>query len=225
MAVARKSDVSATGGWFRMAVQSGKNRQGSQNKPSIHQETADDEDVAQASNTPVPSRKQRRSAKDKSVSLRHTGIGSGTQRASTTIQELGKQKVPNVPVIPTPGSAPLWLLRLYALHRHSTVVAFLLVAATLVVYGWTVYSQQLWSQAFRQLQNLQRYERQLTTTNEVLKNKMAQEAERSPAKLVSPTPERMLFVRRAPVDPHPEPATTSAPNFETQLPTANPVGY
>ena len=40
---------------------------------------------------------------------------------------------------------PVWLLRMYILNRYSSILVFLLVAATLIVYGWTVYSQELWS--------------------------------------------------------------------------------
>jgi hypothetical protein len=70
---------------------------------------------------------------------------------------------------------------------------------------------------------LERYERQLMTTNEVLKNQMAKEAERPPAKLVSPTPAGMVFLKRAPVEPNPVLNTT--PNSEIQQQTSNPVGY
>jgi len=138
--------------------------------------------------------------------------------------QLDTQKVPSIPVMPNSGSSPLWLLHLYTIHRHSSVVAFLFVTVTLVIYGWTVYSQQLWTQAYRQLQNLQHHERQLTTTNEVLKEKMAQEAQRPAAGLVPPTPTGTIFVPTAPLGPNPvSPNTTS--NAEIPQQTANPVGY
>jgi len=60
-------------------------------------------------------------------------------------------------------------------------------------------------------------------TNEVLKNKMAQEAERPPAKLVSPSPERMIFWNPAPVESDSVPNTRT--NSELQQQTPNPVGY
>jgi len=49
----------------------------------------------------------------------------------------------------------------------------------LTVYGWTVYSQRMES-SIQQASNLTtKNERQLTTTNEVLKNQMALQAEQS----------------------------------------------
>jgi hypothetical protein len=136
-----------------------------------------------------------------------------------------------VPVMPNSESAPLWLLRLHAIHRNSSIVAFLLVAATLVVYGWTVYSQELWSQAYHKLQNLRREERQLTTTSEVLQNKMAQEGEKPSAGLVAPTPDRTIFVLPAPHNLNSMPTlgeampSTTTPNSQTQQQSASGLGY
>lgn len=182
-------------------------------------------------NTQVSSRRQRRSSKNLSASTQQFPLEASTaQRMTingavpTTPVQLDKQKVPSIPVMPNSASMPLWLLRLYTIHRHSSVVAFLLVTVTLVVYGWTVYSQQLWNQSFRKLQDLQHHERQLTTTNEVLKEKMAQEAQQPAAGLGSPTPTETIFLPTASVGPNPVSPNTT-PNSETQLQTANPVGY
>jgi len=95
-------------------------------------------------------------------------------------------------------SAPLWLLRLCALQRRFCVVTFLLMAGMLTVYAWTVYSQQTWSQAYRKLETLQRHERQLTATSEVLKNYMALQAEQPATGLVLPNPATAIFVVPAP---------------------------
>ncbi len=103
-----------------------------------------------------------------------------------------------VPVMSPQNSPPFWLLRLSTVQRYSSVVTFLLVTATLFVYGWTVYSQQRWSQAYRQLQHLQLQERQLTTTNEMLKNQMALQAGRPGTSLVSPSPSTAIFLQTPP---------------------------
>ena len=234
MAVARKSDVSATGSGFRTAVKSGRKRRSA---PRQKESTQPPENAPQTPqfrtpqaalpplSTSVSSRKQRHSSKNLSVSARQMAreASSAKTQTTTSVPDSSKQKAPSVPVMPSAESVPSWLLRLFALHRHSSIMAFLLVATTLVVYGWTVYSQQLWSQAYRKLQNLQRHERQLMTANEVLKNQMAKEAERPPAKLVSPTPAGMLFLNPAPVEPNRVLNTT--PNSEIQQQTPNPVGY
>ncbi len=223
MAVARKSAVSRRDTWFRRAT-----------RPLGNSGSAHPKEATRSASTPVTSKRQRRSSKNLSV--------SSTNRTATPtpVHELGKHQLPNlnrqsavpkskggnsqrVPVMPNSESAPLWLLRLYALHRHSSIVAFLLVAATLVVYGWTVYSQELWSQGYRRLQNLQRQERQLTTTNEVLENKMAVEGERPAAGLVAPTPAKMIFLNPAPHSPNLMPPMTT-PNSELQQQAPAP-GY
>lgn len=223
MAVGRKSAVAARGNWFRRATQpSGKS-------PSARSESASLRD-----STPMPSRRQRRSNTNKTV--------------PPTPGQLGKQQLPNqnrsratpknsrvnqerVPVMPNSESAPLWLLRLHAIHRNSSIVAFLLVAATLVVYGWTVYSQELWSQAYHKLQNLQRQDRQLTTTNEVLQNKMAVEGEKPSAGLVAPTPDKTIFVLPAPHNLNSMPTlgeampSTTTPNSQKVQQSASGLGY
>lgn len=102
-----------------------------------------------------------------------------------------------VPILPTAQSSPFWLLRLCTWQRRSSVATFVLVVVTLIIYGWTVYSQQTWSQAYRKLLTLQRQERQLTTTNEVLKNNMAQQAEDQATGLVPPNPATTIFLSSA----------------------------
>ncbi|NJM70920.1 MAG: hypothetical protein HC862_12200 [Scytonema sp. RU_4_4] len=234
MAVARKSNVSATGSKSRTAVKSSrKSRSAHQKKASTESENAPQTKQLSAPkvtlpalSTPISTQKPRHSSKKLSVSAQQQAkeASSAKKHTTTSVSEVGKQKASTVPVMPSAESFPSWLVRLYTLHRYSSVVAFALVAVTLVVYGWTVYSQQLWSQAFRKRENLERQERQLMTTNEVLKNKMAQEAERPSAKLVSPSPDRMIFSNPAPVEPNSVP--TTAPNSERQQQTPNPApGY
>ncbi|MGM3304503.1 hypothetical protein ACSQ6I_00685 [Anabaena sp. WFMT] len=142
----------------------------------------------------------------------------------------GKKAVSNIhgqsrlPMMPTAGAAPVWLLRLHSVYRYSSAAAFLFVAATLVVYGWTVYSQELWSQAYRTLQSLQRNERQLTTTNATLTSKMAEEAEQAAAGLVSPSPGGTIFL--PPTSNRPNSlSSTTVPNTETQIQPKSPMGY
>lgn len=233
MAVARKSDVSATGGRLPTEVTSRKKRRPAQQKkasakpekaPEVKQLKTSKVDLPAVS-TPVSTKKPRASSKKSSPSLQELAreASSAKKQTTTSVSDPGKQKASTVPVMPSAETVPSWLLRLYTLHRSSSIMAFALVSVTLVVYGWTVYSQQLWSQAYRKMQNLQRHERQLMTTNEVLKNKMAQEAERPPAKLVSPSPDKMIFLNPAPVEPNSVP--TTAANSEIQQHTPNPLGY
>ena len=232
MVVARKSAVSTRGTWFgRDSILSlGRRR-------STRIESA-----AQSASTPatqptlVSSQKRQRSSKNLAVSPTNKAV------PPKSVKQLGKQQVLNLneqssanqktlgvaflrlPTMPNSGAAPLWLLRLYTFHRYSTVLAFLLVASTLAVYGWTVYSQELWSNSYRRLQNLQRHERLLTTTNATLTNKIAEEAEQPTTGLVSPTPQGIIFL--SPTSRSPKPASSNTtPNPETQQQKLSPLGY
>ena len=117
---------------------------------------------------------------------------------------------------------PLWLSSLLFLQRSSDVITFLLVAATLTIYSWTVYTQQQWSQEYGKLQKLQRDERQLTTANAVIKDQLAQQAEKPGTGLVPPTQANTIFLQPAPQRPF-----HTAPNQSTEPepPQLPPLGY
>ncbi len=83
---------------------------------------------------------------------------------------------------------PMWFLYLRSLQRRFGIATYLLIAGMLVMYSSTAYLQQRWNQEYRKLEHLQRYERQLITTNEALKNQLAKEAEQPATELVSPNP-------------------------------------
>lgn len=123
--------------------------------------------------------------------------------------------------LPTQPGVPLWLRALTVAQRTSTVVTFSLIASTLAVYGWTVYSQQLWGTEYHRLEALQRQERQLTAANEVLKDQMAQEAEDPASGLLIPDPTHAIFLQPAPTT---EPAPVQAAPAPKPLQTA-PLGY
>ncbi|MBE9209793.1 hypothetical protein IQ244_25530 [Nostoc sp. LEGE 06077] len=205
MAAVRKSAVSAPNTWFWRNSQ-----------PTVPRRRSSGHGLAMSNLSPlpdqspvVPPKRRRRAAKGLSAP------------ATKGLQELTPSKVSRVP---TAEVLPNWLLRLYTVHRYSSVVTFLLVAVALVVYGWTVYSQELWNQEFRRLQNLQRNERQLTTTNAMLKNKMAEDAEKPSAGLVSPTPDKTIFLPSS-ADTANSVLTNKTSNYPTQQPTSSPLGY
>jgi hypothetical protein len=224
MSVGRKSSVAAKGNWFgRITQPSGKS-------PSARFESA-----SRSGSTPMPSRRQRRSNTNKTVTTTPGQLGKQKlpkQNGSSATPKSPKGNQERVPVMPNSESPPLWLLRLHTIHRNSSIAAFLLVAATLVVYGWTVYSQELWSQAYHKLQNLQRQDRQLTTTNEVLQNKMAVEGEKASTGLVAPTPARAIFINPASHNFNSMPSLgdsgrspTTMPNSQTPQQSDSGLGY
>ncbi|MEA5620048.1 hypothetical protein VB711_19675 [Cronbergia sp. UHCC 0137] len=184
-------------------------------QPSAHLKTKTEKTSSPSAkptiaNSPVNSLKRRSSHKN----LSDDSLNAGMSRQSN------KQ----IPVVPTAEAVPIWLHNLYHIHRYSSMGAFLLVATTLVIYGFTVYSQELWSNSYRRLKNLQRYERQLNTTNATLTSKMAQEAEKPKTGLVSPTPQGTIFLPSASPDPISQSSKTIL-NSELQLQTPAPLGY
>lgn len=118
---------------------------------------------------------------------------------------------------------PIWLLRMYTVNRYSSILAFLLVVATLIVYGWTVYSQELWSDSYRKVQSLQRHERQLNTANATLTSKMAQQAENPNMNMVSPTSEKTIFLPSTSNNYPKSSFSKSQPESQPEPPS--PLGY
>ncbi|MDY6938424.1 MAG: hypothetical protein SWY16_12220 [Cyanobacteriota bacterium] len=117
-------------------------------------------------------------------------------------------------------SQPVWLQWLSLLQRGSSVLGFCLVAATLVVYGSTVYSQQRWDSASEELDRLRRDERQFLEKMESLKQQVAEQTETSETGLVVPKQENFLFIKPALLRPAPK-QNAPAPN----APSSGPMGY
>ena len=92
---------------------------------------------------------------------------------------------------------PLWLIRLCYLQHRFSAFTWLLVVTMLTVYGWTVYFQHRWNQAYNTLETLQQNERQLMSTNERLKDKLALQAQQPEMGLVPPLPEEAIVLQPA----------------------------
>lgn len=115
--------------------------------------------------------------------------------------------------------APSWLKWLVALQRGSSAIGFCLVSATLAVYGNTVYSQQKWDAATRQLDRLQRDERQIDLMTEALKHEIARQTEQPGTGLVPQQPSNFLVLPAATLRPAPAAPVSRPPAFSP------PKGY
>lgn len=117
---------------------------------------------------------------------------------------------------------PVKLQAMMLLHRGASTITCCLVTAALAAYGWTVYIPTIWSHEYRELESLQRHERQLTETNEALKNQLARQAERSG--LVQSNPSQSIFLTPtvAPEQPQSSQLETVKP---TLLPVSSPIAY
>ena len=124
--------------------------------------------------------------------------------------------------LPSQRSLPLWVRLLVQAQRGSLVIAFILITATLIVYGSTVYTQQLWSKEYRKLKTLQRNEREMIATNEGLKNQLALQADQPGSGLIPQTSENTIFLQPAPQ----RPALLAAPSVpKTEVAPNTPLGY
>ncbi len=92
------------------------------------------------------------------------------------------------------SSLPNWLTSFRVLQRSSSFVALCLIGSTLFLYGWTVYTQQTWGKQYNNLEHLQKQERDLTFTNESMKNTLAEDTKIEDSDLIPATPEKVLFI-------------------------------
>ncbi len=122
-----------------------------------------------------------------------SSLGAKTKGAATPVRSDRPTSLP----LPQ-RLTPIWLSSLIFLQRSSDFITFLLVAATLSVYSWTVYTQQQWAQEYRKLETLQRHERHLTMANEGIKDQLAQQAEKPATGLVTPSQANTIFLPPAP---------------------------
>lgn len=124
---------------------------------------------------------------------------------------------------------PLWLQALISVHFISSCTTFFLISAALGVYGWTVYTQQSWGRSYRNLETLQRHERQLTTTNETIKNDLAQQAEAPEMGLVNPDPNTTIFLKPSATNFNSSPSSAkekeSSSTSESEVSDSIPLGY
>lgn len=81
----------------------------------------------------------------------------------------GRQQAAVIESFPTPRSQPKWLQALFTVQQATTIAAWGLGVSVLGLYGWTVYSQQVWSQNYERLSRLQRSEEQMLSAIEGLK--------------------------------------------------------
>ena len=98
------------------------------------------------------------------------------------------------PIDLTQQPLPTGLQFLLRFQQATSIATFGLVGIALAVYGLTVYTPNAWSQEFKKLRTLQSHERQLVSTNEMLKNQLAKQAEKPNSGLIRPNPNYNVFL-------------------------------
>ncbi len=89
---------------------------------------------------------------------------------------------------------PSHLRSLNALQKVLSLVTLSLMTSALGFYAWTIYVPKVWDEEYSKLEKLERYERYLLTTNETLKQQLAQQAEKPEAGLTPAKPEQAIFL-------------------------------
>lgn len=144
------------------------------------------------------------------------------QNRSKRIANSSKKTLKVARINPSLRTMPGWLRSLVFLQRSSDLISVLLVGATLSIYSWTVWTQQQWTQEYRQLETLQRQERDLTSANETLKEQLAQQAESPASGLVNPTTANTIFL---PPAKERKSNAIAKPNTSQQPAVTIPLGY
>jgi hypothetical protein len=128
-------------------------------------------------------------------------LGNSIVKRTSNYQKRSKP-INNQKVIVEDFSAPIWLKSLLVLQKSSSIVCFLIVSAMLILYGMTVYAPQQWTREFNQLKKLQKDERQIISTNEVVKEELVKQTHQRGNGLVNPNPSTPpIFIKETSVNP------------------------
>ena len=221
MVFERKSAFSAKNTWFwgKSPLSLNRRRSRSLNKKTQSSSRLHSESIAVKSPSPRNAWLNFLGSRRNKTAVRTSNLEAGKKQTT----DINRQLNTSIHRMNDTSIMPVWLLRMYILNRYSSILVFLLVAATLIVYGWTVYSQELWSDSYRKLQSLQRHERQLNTANATLTSKMAQEAEQPGTELVSPTSKGTIFLPPTSNNYPKSSFLTSQPESQPEPPS--PLGY
>jgi hypothetical protein len=143
------------------------------------------------------------------------------RRTRTNVVDLHHISQAKVSQLPQP--LPTWLKSLLTIQRGTGILFGSVFGLSILVYGYTVYTQDLWKHQHGQLQRLQTQERQQGVMDENLKHQLAEAAEKPDSTLVPPTPKQLVFIPSAPLRPT-KPVSTTAQPKTAPAPKA-PLGY
>ncbi|WP_310426883.1 hypothetical protein [Chamaesiphon sp. VAR_48_metabat_135_sub] len=151
---------------------------------------------------------------------------SSSKRPSTSSKVLGVNQIQQqrkVTQLPQHNSDPVWLKSLLTLQQGSLVLFCSIFGLSSIVYGYTVYTQDMWKSQHSQLRRLQKQERQQGVMDENLKQQMAKTAEQPGSGFVAPSPDKIVFIPTAP--PRPTKSIPAPPSPQPTPASQFPVGY
>lgn len=122
-------------------------------------------------------------------------------------------------------SFPLLIRVLLFLQHTSSILTLSAIAGSLVMYGLTFYTQQMWNRQYEKLQELQHYERNVTSINEALKDEIAEQGKTSNETFIPLTPDHNLYLEPAMISDSSDTASSSQVRKLEPPQTDRPVAY
>ncbi len=149
---------------------------------------------------------------------------SARRRTRTNVVELNhvSQVRSKVSLLPQPDPVPVWLRSLLTIERGAAILFGSVFGLSIIAYGYTVHTQNLWKQQYGQLNRIQVQERQKVVMDANLKHQMATAAEVDTTQFEAPDPKKLSFIPSASLRP-----TKTDPKSTHQVSSApkHPLGY
>ena len=98
---------------------------------------------------------------------------------------------------PKASYAP-WVRWLMVGQKGICCLTLTLVGCALTLYGQSVYQHRQWGQSYAQLERLQKLEQQGMAASEIMKQSLAEEAERPASRMTSQLPNHSVSIETAP---------------------------
>ncbi len=152
----------------------------------------------------------------------NAAIASKVSRRSKAVEIDRRQKQPQVRELHRNTTIPPWLQSILKVQQGAKIVFVAVVGSIPFVYGYTVYTQDLWKTQYGQLNRLHVRGQQQLVMTENLKQQAAQAGDKPNSGLVAPTPDRMVFVTEEPPRPLKQRPQTPASNKNLD---STPQGY
>ncbi len=147
------------------------------------------------------------------------------RRTRTNVVELNhvSQVRSKVSQLPPPHSAPVWLRSLLTIERGAAALFVSVFGLSIVVYGYTVHTQNSWKQQYGKLNRIDLQERQQVVMDANLKHQMAEAAELDPKNFEAPDPKKVAFIPS--VAPRPTKSDPKPTKFKVSPAPKLPLGY
>ncbi|PSO51324.1 MAG: hypothetical protein BRC33_00680 [Cyanobacteria bacterium SW_9_44_58] len=155
----------------------------------------------------------------KKTSQLRSSKSSGSQATSQSLPLQWKRSRKNE------KSFPLLIRVLLFLQHTSSILTLSAIAGSLIMYGLTFYTQQMWNRQYDKLQELQYYERNVTSIHEALKDEIAEQAKTTNETFVPLTPDYNLYLEPAMISHSSETASSSQSRKVEPPKTDRPVAY